>query len=260
MNKFELKNIEIKIENKVILDNINFTAEPGDIIAVIGPNGAGKSTLFKAIMNHYSTNVSRGNILYGNKDIKELPTDEIARLGFYYFPQNPIELEGVKVIDLYKLIVNNSSSKKNDLFELYSKTSPLYKQLGLDQEILNRDNNFSFSGGQKKKNELIQMMLFNPSVILLDEIDSGADVDTIRQMGNIINQTKKDKIILIISHHQELLELIKPNKTILIANNIVCNAGDYDFLMTTLKDGFSKYKADDKEDSFDDVDFLKNVR
>lgn len=256
MNRLKIEDFNVSVDNKRILENVNIDAKQGDIIAIVGPNGVGKSTLFKAIMNHYSTSAN-GKIIFNDKDITKSKTQDKAKMGFYYGFQNPVELDGIKLLDLYKTIVDNQLNKKVELFKLYSEITPLFKFFNLDVEMLSRYNNVNFSGGQKKKNELIQMQLIKPKVILLDEIDSGSDVDTIKKIANLINQIKEYSIIFLISHQMQLIEKIKPNKVYVLANKKIIKQGNYETLVKTLKEGFSKYENKQEKDIF--IDDLKNV-
>lgn len=243
-----VNNLTIKVEGSLLLKNINLSAKTGDVIVIIGPNGAGKSSLLKTIMHHYAFKTSGGQITFNGKNLAKLPTDEIAKLGFFYLAQTPQELEGVKLIDLYKIIANTHSEKKIDPISLHMLVTPKFKELNLDLDLLKRSNNVNFSGGQKKKNELVQMFLTKNNVLLLDEIDSGCDVDSIKIIAQEINRIKKDKIIILISHQEQLLKLIKPTKFVTIANKTIVEKGDGKQLFVALKQGFKKYQKVTKKE------------
>lgn len=257
MKKIDLLNISalgVNVEGNQLLKNINFNAKTGDIVAIIGPNGAGKSSFLKTIMHHYAFKVNKGDIKFNGKSIKNLSTDAIAKLGFFYLAQNPMELEGVKLIDLYKIIANAHSDRKIDPISLHNLVTPKYDELNLDLSLLKRANNVNFSGGQKKKNELVQMFLMNNNVLLLDEVDSGCDVDSLKIIAQEINKIKKNKIIILISHQEQLLKLIKPTKYAIIANHTIVESGNGKKLFTALNKGFSKYiKASPKKQEMDSI-------
>ena len=238
-NTLQLKNLSVDVGNKQILKNINLKVKTGEVVAIVGPNGAGKSSLFKTILHHYAFKITKGQVIFNNKVINKLETNEIAKLGFYYLPQNPLELEGIKVLDLYKSIckVNNLNY---DPFDLYKKVTPQFKKFNLDLELLERNSNVNFSGGQKKKNEIIQMSLLNPKILLLDEIDSGCDIDSLKTIAKEINKIKKDKIILLITHQKNLIEFIKPNKFILINEHKITKSSDTKDLLKILEHGFGQ--------------------
>ncbi|XQP55259.1 MAG: ATP-binding cassette domain-containing protein [Mycoplasmoidaceae bacterium] len=241
INLLNVSNLCINVEGNNLLKNISLKAKTGDVIAIIGPNGAGKSSFLKTIMRHYAFKITKGDIKFNNKSIKNASTDEIARLGFFYLAQSPMELEGVKLVDLYKIIANAHSARKIDPITLHNIVAPKFSELNMDLDLLKRNNNVNFSGGQKKKNELVQMFLMNNNVLLLDEVDSGCDVDSLKIIAKEINKIKKSKIIILISHQEQLLKQIKPTKYITIANHKIVNSGNGKQLFTALKTGFSKY-------------------
>ncbi len=236
-----INNLSISVENKPLLRNINLKTKTGDVVVIVGPNGAGKSSLLKTIMHHYAFKTTKGDIKFNNKNLLKLSTDEIAKLGFFYLAQTPQELEGVKLVDLYKIIANSHRERKLDPISLHMLVTPKFEELNLDLDLLKRSNNVNFSGGQKKKNELVQMFLTNNKVLLLDEVDSGCDVDSLKIIAKEINRIKKNKIVILVSHQEQLLKMIKPNKFILIANKTIVKKGDGKQLFKVLKEGFKKY-------------------
>lgn len=252
-NSLEIKTLNVKVDGNLLLRNINLIAKTGDIIAIIGPNGAGKTSFLKTIMHHYAFKVCNGDIKFNSKSIKNLSTDAIARLGFFYLAQNPMELEGVKLIDLYKIVANAHSLKKIDPITLHNLVAPKFNELNMDLSLLKRNNNVNFSGGQKKKNELVQMFLMNNDVLLLDEVDSGCDVDSLKVIANEINKVKKDKIIILISHQEQLLRLINPTKYITIANHTIVESGNGNNLFKALEKGFAKYTKPSKKQEMDSL-------
>ncbi|MBQ0045729.1 MAG: ATP-binding cassette domain-containing protein [Mycoplasma sp.] len=241
INLLKVSNLCVSVEGHSLLKNLNLNAKTGDVIAIIGPNGAGKSSFLKTIMHHYAFKVTKGDIKFNNKSIIKANTDEIAKLGFFYLAQNPMELEGVKLIDLYKIIANAHSDKKIDPISLHNIVTPKFNELNMDLSLLKRANNVNFSGGQKKKNELVQMFLMNNNVLLLDEVDSGCDVDSLKIIASEINKIKKDKIIILISHQEQLLKQIKPTKYIIVANQTIAESGNGANLFKALEKGFGKY-------------------
>lgn len=257
INLLTISNLCVSVEGCSLLKNINLKVKTGDVVAIIGPNGAGKSSFLKTIMHHYAFKVTKGDIKFNNKSIVKTSTDEISKLGFFYLAQSPMELEGVKLMDLYKIIANSHSDKKVDLITLHNKVSPRFAALNMDLSLLKRNNNVNFSGGQKKKNELVQMFLMNNNVLLLDEVDSGCDVDSLKIIADEINKIKKNKITILISHQEQLLKRIKPTKYIIIANKTIVETGGEKSLFKALKTGFNKYvKAPAKKA---EMDSLKDV-
>ena len=254
INKLFVSNLCVSVEHNKLLKNLNLKAQTGDIVAIIGPNGAGKSSFLKTIMHHYAFKTTNGSIKFNDKNIQNMSTDEIAKLGFFYLAQNPMELEGIKLIDLYKIIANSHSDKKIDPISLHNLVTPKFEELNMDLDLLKRSNNVNFSGGQKKKNELVQMFLMKNNVLLLDEVDSGCDVDSLRIIAKEINKIKNNKIILLISHQEQLLKLIKPTKYITIANHTIVESGNGKKLFVALKKGFGKYiKSPAKKQEMDSL-------
>lgn len=241
INLLNIKGLAVSVDHSNLLKNLNLNAKTGDVVAIIGPNGAGKSSFLKTIMRHYAFSITKGDILYNHKSIKKVSTDEVAKLGFFYLAQSPMELEGVKLIDLYKIIANAHSEKKVDPISLHNLVTPKFEELNMDLSLLKRNNNVNFSGGQKKKNELVQMFLMKNNVLLLDEVDSGCDVDSLKIIAKEINKIKANKIILLISHQEQLLKLIKPTKYITIANHTIVESGSGKNLFKVLEKGFSKF-------------------
>jgi Fe-S cluster assembly ATP-binding protein len=249
MKKLIIKNLNVKIQSNNILNNISFNVNEGDVLAVVGLNGAGKSTLLKAIMNHFSLNI-KGSIKYGDNQLVGLDTDKIAKLDIFYGSQNPTELEGVQMIEFLKLVANSTKITKVGFYDLYKSINNALGMLGLPQDILNRNVNVGFSGGQKKKNEILQAILFNPTLVLLDEIDSGLDVDAMKTISQYINKNKKNRITIIVSHHLEFLNIINPNKVIVLSNGNIAKIGGNEILTKIEKDGYKSFNVGTKDQLF----------
>jgi len=257
VNNLKISQLSITVDSSSLLKNLNLSAKNGDVVAIIGPNGAGKSSFLKTIMHHYAFKVTKGDIKFNGQSLLKMTSDEIARLGFFYLAQNPMELEGIKLIDLYKIIANAHSEKKVDPISLHMLVTPKFKELNLDLELLKRSNNVNFSGGQKKKNELVQMFLTKNNVLLLDEVDSGCDVDSLKIIAREINKIKKSRITLLISHQEQLLKQIKPTKYIIIANKTIVETGTGENLFKALNKGFNEFvkETNNKEE----MDSIRNA-
>lgn len=240
-NNLVIKDLSINIHKKNILQNINLSFKTGDLIAIIGPNGAGKSTLLKALMHHYLITVTKGEIKFNGENIKNLPTFKIAKKGFFYADQSPIELEGVPMLEFLKDIIkvnNPNSNFAND----FQKINAAFNTLSLDKSLLDHYVNVGFSGGQKKKNEIVQSLLLNSKVILLDEIDAGLDIDALKIIEKHIQKTRKDYITIMVSHDLDIFKRLKPNKVVLIANKKIVKTGDISLVNEIIKNGYSKYE------------------
>lgn len=237
----KINNLNVEINGKQILKNINFEINQGDTILILGPNGHGKSTLLKAIMKHYDTKISSGKIIIDDKIANDWSTDQIANAGVYFAMQYPIEIPGLSTIELYR----NEASKDNqkiNIVDLYKLINQKMKNLDLNSELLNRNINENFSGGERKKNEILQMQILNPNYILLDEIDSGLDVDAIDLIGKVlVEEQNKNKAIVYISHDNKLFNTLKPNKVILIMNGEIVEIGSFSLAQEIYSIGYSKY-------------------
>ncbi len=262
MKKIAISNLCVTIEDKEILKNLNLTIEAGDVIAIIGPNGHGKSTLLKAIMGHYATKVTKGDIKVDGKSILKLPTNKRANLGIYLAHQNPLEINGVVTIDFLKTAVNANREKPIKLFEFYKTVNENSAQLNMSQDLLQRYLNEGFSGGEKKKNEILQMNLTNPDFILLDEIDSGLDVDALKTIVKQLKvQVAAKKAIVYVSHNNKLFNEVIPNKVVIIINGTIVKTGDISLARKIDKEGYHFLEKelnikihDVKPQMFDDID------
>lgn len=239
-----LKNLSIFIDEKLIVEDVNLSLNKGDVVAILGPNGHGKSTILKSIINHYSIN-KKGQIFFNQNNITNKSPDEISRLGIFYSLQYPLEIPGITQLDLYKSILNVKAKEPLKISEIYLTISKNLKMLNFNNDILNRAINEGFSGGEKKKNEIMQMLLQDPELILLDEIDSGLDIDTFDNIAKIIvEQKKKGKTIIFISHNQKMVDILKPNKVIVMANGKIIEEGNIQLAKQIFKSGFKKYFND----------------
>jgi Fe-S cluster assembly ATP-binding protein len=256
MSIFIIKGLSAKIGSKTILHNFSLSANKGDVIAILGPNGAGKSTLLKSIMKHFSVKITKGNIDYDSHNLNKMTTDQIAKLGIFYTTQNPIELDGVQMLEFLKLVANKNSTKNLSFMQLYSNIQDSLKTFELPNEILTRSVNVGFSGGQKKKNEILQAKLFNPSLILLDEIDSGLDIDAMKIISNFIVKNKKNCVTIVISHHLEFLNILQPTKVYILVDGYTAKIGDKNLVKVIEKDGFKNFikNAPKKQEDFEKSD------
>ena len=244
MSLLKINNLctSLKDEDKKILKGLNLEIKKGEVHVIMGPNGAGKSSLANIILNNPKYKIVDGNIFFEDKDISTLSTDEIARLGIFMSHQTPEEIPGLKMSSFLKNIKQNQSDEKINLFKFSNEIADLRKKLDMKQEFINRELNVGFSGGEKKKNEILQLLLLNPRLAILDETDSGLDIDAINTVSKGINLFKNDSnAVLIITHSTSILKHIKVDYVhILVDGKIVCT-GDKSLADEIAKTGYTKY-------------------
>jgi Fe-S cluster assembly ATP-binding protein len=247
MSKLEIKNLKAKIGNKEILKGLNLALEEGKVHVIMGPNGAGKSTLSKAIVGHYDIEVTDGEISYNGKNIVELEPEERALEGIFLSFQHPVEISGVNNAYFLRTAVNakRAYEGKDELnaAEFLREMRKLASELGLKKELINRSLNEGFSGGEKKRNEILQMMMLEPDVIILDEIDSGLDIDALRDVSEGINKMRDGKrSFLIITHYSRILDYVKPDFIHVLKDGKVVKTAGPELVEQLEKEGYSSFE------------------
>ena len=250
----KIENLNVEINGKKILKDFNLEIKGGEVHALMGVNGAGKSTLVKAISGHYDTDITSGTITYNGKEITKLSPDARANEGIFLSFQAPVEVPGVNNSYFLKTAVNAKRVYKKEE-ELDSKQfmellKTKLKKYSLDSSLLKRGLNEGFSGGEKKKNELLQLLLLNPDIIMLDEIDSGLDVDAIKSVAEVINgmiQEDAQKSILMITHYDRLMELIRPDFVHILQDGKIVKTGDYSLALELDEKGFANLGIEDEK-------------
>lgn len=238
----EIKDLTVKVENKIVLDKFNLVINDGEVHVIMGPNGVGKSTLTKVIMADPNYKVLSGDILYNNESILNLKTDERARLGIFLAMQNPLEISGVTNADFLRTALSSKEQKNINLYSFIKKIDKAKEELKMPDEMVHRSVNKGFSGGEKKKNEILQMKMLEPSFIMLDEIDSGVDVDALKIVSDNINSYKKEHInssYLIITHYTHLLKYVKPDFVHVVKEGKIVKTGDYKLAKEIEDNGFN---------------------
>ncbi len=234
MNKeiiLEIDNLDVSIEETTILKNLNLKINKGEIHAIMGRNGSGKSTFSKVIAGHPSYQINQGDILFKGESILELETEERSHLGIFLAFQYPIEIPGVSNEDFLRLAYNSkmkSQGKKElDPIEFFGHINDKLKIVDMDISFLSRNVNEGFSGGEKKRNEILQLALLDSDLAILDETDSGLDIDALRLISKgIKNLMTKDKAIILITHYQRLLDYIKPDFIHVMQKGKIVKTGD----------------------------------
>jgi Fe-S cluster assembly ATP-binding protein len=227
MALLEIKNLWVKVADIHILKGVNLTVRDHETVALLGPNGHGKSTLLSAIMGHPKYEITEGEVLLDGKNVLEMEVDERSKAGLFLGMQHPSEVPGVINSDFLKAAINVRREKPISLAELYKKLDDATKQMKIPLELSNRHLNEGFSGGERKRNEILQLLLLKPSIAMLDEIDSGLDVDALQSVATAISKMIQELPIsfLIISHYARLFQMIKPTRVVVMINGRVAVEG-----------------------------------
>ena len=209
MKELVIKDLYVSVEDKEILKGVNLTINSKETIALLGPNGHGKSTLLAVLMGNPKCVVTSGSILLDGEDVLSMKVDERAKKGIFLAMQYPSEVPGVVNSDFLKAAINSRREKPIKLFEFYRQLENASKKVNIPMEMANRFLNEGFSGGEKKRNEILQLLLLNPAFAMLDEIDSGLDVDAINVVASVIRELEEtDMSFLVVSHYARLYQLI----------------------------------------------------
>ena len=238
----EIKNLTVKTLEKEILNNLNLVINKGEIHAIMGPNGTGKSTLSKVIMGYPEYEIVSGSIVANGDNITELDINERAKMGIFLVYQNPIAIEGVTTSELIKASSDSLNGRKG-LYEFIVELENGTKMLSMDKNMLHRSFNVGFSGGERKKNEILQVLMLKPKFIILDELDSGLDVDSLKIVSNTLNEyleNNPDTSVLIITHYTRILEYIKPTFVHMMKDGKITLNGDYNLAKNIEKYGYNK--------------------
>lgn len=235
----KIENITVTVNDKQILKDFSLDIPKGKIIALMGPNGIGKSTICKVIMGDPNYKVEKGTITYEDEDLLKLPVDERSKKGIYLVSQNPIEIEGVTNAEMLRSALECRTGEKLNFFEFNKKVTKICADLNIPSSFIHRGVNEGMSGGEKKKNELLHLYILNPKLILLDELDSGLDVDSLADLSTSLKEYMNPDIsILIITHHISILEYLKPDQVHVLNEGKIIKSGDYSLAKDIEKNGF----------------------
>lgn len=236
-------NVSLKNEDKKIIKDLSLEINDGETHAIMGPNGTGKSTLAKVIMGHYLFTLTGGEIFFNKTKLNDLTTDERAKLGIFLAMQDPTVIDGVTNSEFLKTSSEEITGKHIDYFKFITKVNNSLKDLEFSKDMIHRHVNAGFSGGEKKKNEVLQIKILKPKLIILDELDSGLDVDSLKIVCENINKYKSenpDTSILIITHYPRILEMIKPDYVHVMKNGTIVKTGDISLATLTEKVGYNE--------------------
>jgi Fe-S cluster assembly ATP-binding protein len=245
----KIENLHARVEDKEILKGINLEIKPGEVHAIMGPNGAGKSTLSSVIAGHEDFEVTNGSVFLDGENLDELDPEERAHKGIFLSFQYPVEIPGVSVTNFIKAAINANRKAKgledmpaNEMLKLIKEKSSM---LEIDRKFLSRSLNEGFSGGEKKRNEIFQMAMLEPKVAILDETDSGLDIDALRIVANGVNKLKsKDNAVLVITHYQRLLDYIVPDFVHVLYNGKIVKSGTKELALELEEKGYDWIKQE----------------
>ena len=240
----EIKNLSASVKDKDIdiLKNFSLKIKPGEIHAIMGPNGTGKSTLSKVIMGHYDYVVTGGDIVFNKQSLLGLDVSERAKMGIFLCMQDPTVIDGVSNSEFLRTALGEVNGEKVNLYTFIKSMENTMEKVELDSSMLHRSLNKGFSGGEKKKNEILQMILLKPKFIILDELDSGLDVDSLRIVCENINDYLKenpDVSVLIITHYTRVLKYIKPSYVHVMRDGKIVKTGTMDLAYDIEKNGYN---------------------
>ena len=246
MHTLKILNLSVEVNNKLILSDFNLEIKSGEIHAIMGPNGTGKSTLTKVIMGDSTYKIIKGKILFDGSDITKLSTDERANLGIFLGLQMPPEIEGVSNADFLRTALHTKEGNDFKLFDFIKQMDKYVDKLKMNSDMIHRGINQGFSGGERKKNEILQMYLLKPSLILLDEIDSGLDVDSLKIVGeNVMDYYKEyNPAVLVITHYQRLLDYITPTHVHIMKSGSIIKSGDASLVKYIEENGYEKLEKE----------------
>ena len=245
MEGIKIENLKVEIEGKVILNDLNLVINKGEVHTIMGPNGTGKSTLTKVIMGDPHYKVLEGKIYFNDIDITNLKVDERAKLGIFLGMQLPLEIEGVTNADFLRTAISAKDKANFKLMPFIKELDKNVESLKMNKDMIHRGINVGFSGGERKKNEILQMYMLKPSCVLLDEIDSGLDVDSLKIVGENVTKYKEEykPSILLITHYQRLLNYIKPDFVHIMKDGKIVKTGDASLVKEIEEVGYEKIIA-----------------
>ena len=238
----KINNLHASVEGNEILSGINLDIKSGEVHAIMGPNGSGKSTLANVLMGNPVYEVTNGTVEYMGEDITDNPADKRAKKGMFMAFQYPESIPGVTIVTMLKAALSNITDTELTTVELRLKVADAMKGLGLEPDFVDRYLNEGFSGGERKRNEILQLAVLEPKLAILDETDSGLDVDGLKIVGEGVDQLRnKDRSFLIVTHYQRLLNYIKPDYVHVFIDGDILETGTYELSQKLEQEGYDSY-------------------
>jgi len=240
-----IKDLHAEVDGKEILKGVNLTISEGEVVALLGPNGHGKSTLLNVIMGHPKYKVTKGEIYLDGQDVLAMTTDQRAKAGLFLGMQMPSEVPGVINSDFLRAAVNARKEKPVSTYSFYKTLNSAVEEVKMPFDLATRSLNEGFSGGEKKRNEILQLILLEPKIAMLDEIDSGLDVDAIQTVSEVINKEKENgRGFFIISHYARLYDLVYPTRAVVMINGKIVIDGSPEVIKRIDKNGYEFIKTE----------------
>ena len=249
MSLLEIKNLHVRVEDREILHGLSLTANKGEVHAIMGPNGSGKSTLSYVMAGKPGYEATEGQILLDGEDILAMQSDERAAKGLFLAFQYPLEIPGVATMTFLRTALNAQrkarGEKEFSTPEFMKRVREAAAKLSIDQDMLRRPVNVGFSGGEKKRNEMVQMGIIDPRLAILDETDSGLDIDALRTVGDGINRIMRapHKAVVLITHYQRLLEIVRPDFVHVLAGGRIVRSGGAELALELEREGYGEMAA-----------------
>ena len=239
----KINDLKVEVEGKEVLKGMDLTIKQGEVVALMGPNGSGKSSLSNTIMGNPNYSVLEGKIDFEGEDLLEMSVDERARKGIIMAFQNPVAVSGVTVRELL-LSSLRAKGEKVSALELKKKIKETAEELGMESSLLTRGINEGFSGGEKKKLEILQMKLLSPALLILDEVDSGLDIDALKTIAVAVREEvkKRNMSVLVITHYQRLLKFLVPDRVVIMKKGEIVDKGGADLVERLEKEGYKAYE------------------
>lgn len=247
MDTLKIEDLHVEVEGKEILEGVTLEIKKGEVIALMGPNGSGKSTLSFALMGHPKYKITKGKITLNGEDLTNASPDERARKGLFLSFQYPAEISGITFANFLRAAVNaRNPDKKVQVFDFLKLLKEKMKQLNMPEKFAERYLNEGFSGGEKKRAEILQLLMLQPKIAVLDETDSGLDIDSLKIVAEGVNSAKKEMGVLVITHYQRLLNHIVPDKIHILYKGKIIKTGGKELALELEEFGYKKFTGEEE--------------